>query len=98
MKDRLDRAAYTLPPALDAALAPLWSDGHFAVDGSDLAFLNMCMAAARPDLILEIGTATGLSTAALAVLQARMTSRQPRLLCRPISAAPPQSDAQLPHM
>ena len=70
MKDRLDRAAYTLPPALDAALAPLWSDGHFAVDGSDLAFLNMCMAAARPDLILEIGTATGLSTAALAVLQA----------------------------
>lgn len=69
MKHMLDPAAYTLPPDLDAMLAGLWTDGHYAVDGSDLSLLNMCMAAARPDLVIEIGTATGLSTAALAVLQ-----------------------------
>ncbi|WP_299694782.1 class I SAM-dependent methyltransferase [uncultured Tateyamaria sp.] len=69
MKDSLDPGGYTLPPTLDAQLAALWSEDHFAVDGSDLGFLNMCIAAARPALILEIGTATGLSTAALAVMQ-----------------------------
>ena len=70
MLETLDPAAYTLPRALDAALAALWSEDHFAVDGSDLAFLNMCVAAARPEQIVEIGTATGLSTAALASMMA----------------------------
>lgn len=69
MKDTLDPAAYALPPALDADLCGLWTDGHFAVDGSDLAVLNMCIAAARPEMIIEIGTATGLSAAAMAVMQ-----------------------------
>lgn len=59
-----------IPPALDARVAALWSDGHAAVDGPDVAFLHMCLSAARPEVIVEIGTATGLSTGALAQMQA----------------------------
>lgn len=66
----LDAGACRIPAALDARLAPLWSHDHAAVDGPDLAFLHMCLSAARPNVVIEIGTATGLSTAALADMQA----------------------------
>lgn len=65
----LDAGACRIPSALDAQVAAVWSHGHGAVDSPDLAFLHMCLSAARPDVVVEIGTATGLSTAALAEMQ-----------------------------
>jgi len=69
-KPLLDAGACRIPDALDARLAPLWSHEHAAVDGPDLAFLHMCLSVARPEVVVEIGTATGLSTGALADMQA----------------------------
>lgn len=65
----LDPAQCRIPPALDAQIAAVWSHEHAAVDGPDLTCLHMCLSAARPDVVVEIGTATGLSTAALAEMQ-----------------------------
>jgi predicted O-methyltransferase YrrM len=69
-KPVLDPGHYRIPEALDARLAALWSHDHAAVDGPDLAFLHMCLSAVRPGTVVEIGTATGLSTGALADMQA----------------------------
>jgi len=69
---RLRPVDHLIPAALDQRLSELWDGGFFAVDGRDLAFLNMCLAACRPDVVVEIGTATGISTAALAVMQAQV--------------------------
>lgn len=65
----LDPSQCRIPTALDARLAAVWSHDHGAVDGPDLAFVHMCLSAARADVVVEIGTATGLSTAALAEMQ-----------------------------
>lgn len=75
----LDPAQCHIPPTLDARLLPVWSHDHAAVDGPDLAFLHMCLSAARADVVVEIGTATGLSTAALADMQTGLLGAPGRL-------------------
>jgi hypothetical protein len=59
---------YAVPEAVADLIRRHNPQTHNAVDAHDLAFLNWALAAARPDQVIEIGTASGLSAAAMALM------------------------------
>ncbi len=59
---------YSVPEAVADLIRAHNPQAHNAVDAHDLAFLNWALAAAKPGQVIEIGTASGLSAAAMALM------------------------------